>query len=219
MNSVAICMTLDAYVPSAFMVSFFKIKQKGSDFEVKAVITTQSILTDLAMETAVEKFLKTDCGWLLFIETDMSHPADAIERLLRHNLPVVGGVQTWKTKPFTPMVYRYRNKAFWGVGEDTQQKTGPYQAVDERELDGRLLQVDGIATGCLLVRRDVFEKIKRPWFSFREGTQDFYFCRKVLAEGFTIHCDSSVTCGHFTTIQITLEEHRRYKMAHRGEKC
>jgi GT2 family glycosyltransferase len=201
------------------MISYTKMKQKGPDFEVKNVITTYSILTQLAMESATEKFLKTDCDWLLFIETDMSHPEDTVERLLRHNLPVVSGVQTWKVKPFTPMIYRYRPQVLWGVGEDTQEKTGPYQAVDEKELNGKLLQVDGVATGCLLVKREVFEKIERPWFSFTEGTQDFYFCRKVLAAGYPIYCDSSVQCGHFTTIQITLEEHRRYKAAYGGKKA
>lgn len=212
-------MTLDAYIPSAFMVSFTQMKLKGNDFEVTHRITTQSILTQMAMESGTEQFLKTDCDWVLYIETDMSHPEDTVEKLLRHNLPVVSGVQTWKTKPFTPMIYRYRPKVLWGVGEDTQEKTGPYQAVDEKELDGKLLSIDGCATGCLLVKREVFEKIPRPWFSFTEGTQDFYFCRKVLAAGFPIYCDSSVQCGHFTTIKITLEEHRRYKTAYGGKKA
>ena len=220
MKTVCICMTLDAYVPSAFLVSFNKIKRNGPDFEVTNIITTQGILTHLAMEEATKIFLEdTKDDWLLYIETDMSHPADIVERLLSHNLPVVSGVQTWKSKPFTPMVYKYRPKVLWGIGDVPQVKTGPYEAIDERESNGGLLEVDGVPTGCLMVRRDVFEKIERPWFSFSEGTQDFYFCRKVHGAGYSIYCDSSVQCGHYTTIQITLEEHRRYKMAHRGEKC
>ncbi len=216
MKKVCIGVAMGENVSGNFFASFVGLEKKGDDFEANDITTSYCLKTDIALEALTEEFLKTDNEWMLFLETDMTHPKDTIAKLIRHNLPVVSGVQTWKTKPFVPMVYRYRPMVLWGQGKDTQWKTGPYQAIDDWK-DGDLLQVDGVPCGCLLVRRDVFEKIQRPWFSFEGGTQDLYFCKKVLAAGFTIHCDTSVDCGHFTTIKITMAEHRRYMKAHPEE--
>ncbi|GAI93114.1 unnamed protein product, partial [marine sediment metagenome] len=50
--------------------------------------------------------------------------------------------------------------------------------------------------GFLLVKREVFEKLPYPWFSFEKGGEDLYFCDKARENGFEIWADMSVLLGH-----------------------
>jgi len=206
-NKVCICITLDTYVPSPFLMSFIGMQRVGPDYDASSVIVTYGALTYDAMNQATEGFLRTDCTHLLFLESDMNHPNDTIPRLLKHDLPVVGGIQTFKVPPFVPMIYRYRREDEPASG--TRDDNGPYVPIGKWDR-GKLIEVDGIATGCLLVRRDVFEKVKRPWFTFAEGTQDLYFCRGIHDAGFKIYCDTSIECGHIGSVTVGVSDYLRY---------
>ncbi len=68
----------------------------------------------------------------------------------------------------------------------------------------RVEKHDALATGSMLIRRDVFtrlvdEGIVKPgrWFSVEEGgTEDLYFCRQVAKLGIDVCVDWSVHCAH-----------------------
>jgi hypothetical protein len=206
-KKVCLCITLDTFLPSPFFVSFVNMQRAGPGWEASNIIATRGVLTYQAMNQAAEGFLQTDCDYLLFLESDMAHPPDMIPRLLQHNLPVVGGIQTFKQPPFQPMIYQYKVEKL-PTEVDTQQDTGPYLAIEDWER-GKLIEVDGIATGCLMVKREVFERASRPWFTFAEGTQDFYFCRRVHEAGYKIYCDTSIECGHLALAMVGVADYFR----------
>jgi len=70
--------------------------------------------------------------------------------------------------------------------------------------------VEAIGTGCLLIKRHVFEKVKVPWFEYQwngdpDGkmiTEDLVFCEKAKKLGFKIYCDGTIKCGHVGSMII-----------------
>ena len=80
-----------------------------------------------------------------------------------------------------------------------------YCAVDFGKVDDtvRLLRVDVVGTGAILINRRVLEAVKSPFmYEFDEDGvavvgQDFGFCRKAKAAGFGIYVAPHVWCEHF----------------------
>ena len=69
--------------------------------------------------------------------------------------------------------------------------------------------------GCCLIKMEVFEKIKMPYFlwayyenknnkeqPFNWLGEDIYFCEKAKAAGFKVWLEPKVICSHFSTIPI-----------------
>jgi len=131
--------------------------------------------------------------FIVFFDTDVVPPPDTIMRLVSHDLPVVGGLYFMDKPPYWPLLFRKKSPIL--LVRPLYGETGQYDIVDNWE-PGELLKVDAIGMGCTAIRRDVLEKLKYPWFSFAEGTEDLFFCRKVRSLGIPIYCDTSIVCGH-----------------------
>jgi hypothetical protein len=77
-------------------------------------------------------------------------------------------------------------------------------AVQRHKVDGRMLdrifvlEVNGIAMGFAIFRKDIFKQVSKPWFDTASThTQDIFFCQKAKAEAgarFAVHC--GVLVGH-----------------------
>lgn len=85
--------------------------------------------------------------------------------------------------------------------------------------------VDGIATGCLFIKREVFDKLERPYFEFKydpitrqpiEG-EDIGFCLKMVKLGIKFFVDFSMVCKHYKN-NIDLLEINNYAMSY-AKKC
>jgi hypothetical protein len=81
-----------------------------------------------------------------------------------------------------------------------------------RWFDGPL-EVDGAGTGCMLIRRDVFEALGHPWFRWPEwideekGTlermsDDIDFCNRARDKGFKVVAHGNVRCGHIKQCDV-----------------
>ena len=158
--------------------------------------------------------------WVLFVDSDQRIPADVVDRLLAHNVSIVGTVISKK---------REAQVAVRPLADDLVPAPVPHlEALTSKENaitgagDGRrsarlrlggLQRVEAIGTGCLLVRREVFEQLPAPWFVAdrdgpTEGTcEDFSFCDKARAAGFPIYCDTSLVVGHLTVVAMTPTVH------------
>jgi hypothetical protein len=120
---------------------------------------------------------------LMFFDTDMIFPADALTRLLPHNKDIVGATYSKRMPPFHPLA----------VNEEGQQAN----------FVKGLHRVKSMPTGCLLISTNVFNKLSKPYFNLvAEGDQlrgeDYYFCEKARAAGFEIWCDGNLSAelGH-----------------------
>ena len=131
--------------------------------------------------------------WLLFVDSDVAPSFDAIERLMAHDRPIVGGV-----------VYER-----WPQRRPDGRIRFPIAAsMDGRKLDDpdvparmKLIPVTTVGMACTMIRRFVFEGLERPYFRCGQLnpeylTEDTEFCLRAAAAGFSTHLDCEVRAGH-----------------------
>ena len=126
----------------------------------------------------VRRFLEQDHQWLLFLDSDMLPPPDLAARLLAHNVDICGALYFNRGRPHDAMAV---------VGGRPLQ-----------EWDGSLVAADRVGTAAMLIRRRVLEQLAEPWF---EGNpedvgEDWHFCKKARAAGFSVHVDTATVVGH-----------------------
>ena len=132
-----------------------------------------------------------EAEYLFFVDDDMLFPPNALVKLLAHHEPIVGGLYFARQAPYLPIAYRHVEGNQWIA-------TTKYQA--------GLQVVDAIGTGCLLIRRDVLEKLERPYFEFSDRMgEDMYFCDKAKQLGYTVLLDGDVKCKHLAILEVTEE--------------
>lgn len=157
-------------------------------------------LVSRARNKIAEKFLKSTCKYLLFVDNDIYFTPDDIAKLRSYEKGLVGGVYFKKKLPFAPVA-----NSFLGTCPDTG-----------------LSYMNEIGTGFMMISRDVFEKIiemrgeelyYKPAGDEEEGTyydffrvgvnenrqylsEDYFFCQMVREAGFKVHLDIGMVVYH-----------------------
>lgn len=179
-----------------------------------------------ARNQMVRDFLDQDrAEWLWILDSDATFPPNALDCLLadadaterpiigalahqlrgktdEHYEPVMGddGLQV---REVLPTMYKLEYDSDGGY-------------VGYREVTGYTLglnEVDATGCHCLLVHRNVFEKIESPhpyrWFREDEiapetiAGEDIWFCVQARAHGFPIYVDTRLEAGHVKTTLLT----------------
>jgi GT2 family glycosyltransferase len=171
---------------------------------------------DDARNYLVECFKVSDAEYLLFADNDATWAPDAILRLLEHKLPMVCACMYTKPDDLMPMptIGRYIGKTPDGKSyyrfSDTAKEIVTYvrsvlsdtperNAICLPQDKNSLRSVDGVGMHFTLIRRDVINALKMPYFKNQHnsvGGEDFYFCRHVREAGFPIYYDLAVHTGH-----------------------
>lgn len=149
-----------------------------------------------ARNEAVVQAVQAKATHLMFIDSDMYFPPDGIERLLKHEKEIVGGLYFGRLHP-KPMAFRIK---------DNQSVS-----VDPRKEHG-LVEVDFIGTGFMLINMSVFQKLDPPFFSFSYHPEeiglpatgdkfapkgeDVFFCMYAKSKGVQVWCDADLKLGH-----------------------
>jgi len=170
----------------------------------------KAMAVDVARNYIVWEFLeRRECEWLLFVDRDAQLHPQTLMRLLSWGEPVVAALAFTKGVPVTPVVYKgwtgkgteYWIKVHdiheWLLAHREELCTHRGALVDPRPDDG-LYEVDFTGCHCLLVHREVLERMKVPWFRADERCrqEDRYFCEKARELGYRVWVDRSVVAGH-----------------------
>ena len=161
-------------------------------------------IIDGSREKAKQTAISNGAHWLFFCDTDLQIPPDTLQRLISHDKDIVGGLYVRRHNPPFNEMLKFRQDGLPGI---EPIRDGAY-------VPGSLVECDAIATGCMLIRTDVFEKIP-PWkltidgqnanpahFLWTENrlpngmSEDFAFCVKARQAGVRIFCDTSIICKH-----------------------
>lgn len=150
---------------------------------------------DVSREECVKTALQHKSDYLLFIDTDMSFPNDAITRLLAHQKDVVGGAYNEKHFPLTSTVKMSDGKGGF--------------------LDGELLPSEpfkcaAVATGFMAVNLKRMVQLMAPPFFAYETSQrlkleaklgrsgeDVAFCVRANNAGMEVWCDPTIPLKHW----------------------
>lgn len=133
---------------------------------------------------------------IYFMDYDVVPPNGTLHKLLRHNLPIVAGIYPMNT-----------GEPSWSF------KTGNGWQSKKDLLGNKLIKVTAVGGSTLLVKREVFEKIERPWFKIEykaiddEGKcydlgEDEYFSKKAIEAGYDLMVDPTIICKHYNYGEI-----------------
>lgn len=139
--------------------------------------------------------LNEGADYILWIDADMRFPKNTIDRLIKHNKPIVGVNATTRSIPVKATAKN--------LEIDFDRKENHWKPVSSKGKTG-LERVTSIGCGVMLVKREVFEKTPRPWFWFENLPgekllgEDVYFCIKAFDAGFETWVDHDLSneIGH-----------------------
>lgn len=127
-------------------------------------------------------------AWVLYVDSDSVMPYDTLPRLLSHDVEIVSAVVCERTPPWRVCAVRSLDPpARWSLMDLPREG---------------LVPVEAAGTGCLLVRRTVFERLGTPWFRCGQIIPDLLledteFCIRVKRElGIPTYLDAGCRVGH-----------------------
>lgn len=170
------------------------------------------IFHDHARNAYVEQFLKSDCDLMWFLDSDVIPPENVLDLVTEHG-------DKWKLAGAPYPVWMtpagYENKqVVYTVYRNTEHAK---MAACNIPMQGQDF-VDGIATGCIFIHREVLEKLSKPYFEFKyhpetrdivEG-EDLGFCKKTSELGYQFFIDYTMVCHHYK--KVSLVEVNNYAM-------
>ena len=148
---------------------------------------------------------KSDATHLLFVDADTVPSKNAIDLLLGMNVDIACGIVP---------VYK-ATKTFWNVMPVDESVAEGFMPKDSLTLSSKPLLVRKAGPACMLIKRNVLEKLSFPYFRndcekigsvtnflmrlpYTAG--DFYFCEQIMKAGFEIWAQPKVRCGHYSTL-------------------
>lgn len=163
------------------------IKDQGFEAAIKRIVASRNLLR--------KYFLENNYDYLLSLEQDVIPQPDAIERLLKHGKKIISGVYfnlqknlKGEIKPLAMLWSKIENDVGIHLSEEF--------VFDKPDL----YEVAACGLGCVLIAREVLEKIEfRAGQILEEGWDDMFFCKDAKALRYKIFADTSVFCQHVTT--------------------
>jgi hypothetical protein len=191
---VAICIPSMSSMCTDTALSLIALVQRATNLGIKVItINYQCCVISHSRNQLVVKALAFDnpkVTHILWVDSDMTVPQTALERLLSHDKDVVGSFYSRRTFPHTT--------AGCLIGTHDVAKGGLYPA-------------SLMPHGCCLVKRKVYETIKGPWYfehyddaqicegdDFGHVSEDSNFTTQCIKHGFEVFCDADLTfeTGH-----------------------
>lgn len=180
-------------IKPAFMNSLLNLQQylllrgvNGKPPILDLHLLSAASLLSAARQKAFDHAVSTNADYLLLLDDDMSFPNDIVDRLIKHDLDVVG--------------VNYVSK---GAGSRPTAQ-GADGVVYSREKTG-IEEVGYMAFGCALIKMAAVREIKGPHFEVcwvpDKGSylgEDAYFSEKLRWAGIKLHIDHDATheIGH-----------------------
>jgi hypothetical protein len=192
------------FVPSRFHWSWDKM-DKPVDFVRERFDHSYGCVR---LNQAVDKFLKSDCDTLTFMDIDQEYPRNYLRAMLHlaEKYPVIGPLiyNKWRWNNFPPLMcsenkYPFMSPPILGM-ENTGVQEVPY------------------AHNNMFYAREVLEKIEPPWFDLnlnetgtaRADSGDFRFNDKVKAAGYKIYVNTDIIVQHLVMINVDTRLHNKW---------
>lgn len=161
------------------------------------------MLVPYARERLAESCLEVGADYLFMIDDDMLAPPDIIHQLLKHDKDIVAALAFTRNPDHKPVIY----ETIEGFDKSVDQSYGMTRFVMNYPRN-TLVECDAVGFGAVLIKTDVFRKVKQPWFFGMERTgEDITLCIKARKAGFSVWMDTSIKMGHLGANCIITEEY------------
>ena len=175
----------DEYFDELKKAGFNVVKGPWHDGVIPRITASRNLLRDY--------MLKNNYDYYFSMDQDTIPPGNVIERLMKHDKDIVSGVyfnfHMVNGKPIEmPMVF-----------VDYDDETEMMKYVEMRQLaKPQLMNVSAFGMGCVLIKRQVMEKIPFRYDEKKGGFEDVFFCYDARKLGFGLYVDTNVRCDHIT---------------------
>jgi predicted O-methyltransferase YrrM len=167
----------------------------------------EGALIDSARNRIFRKAQTENADYLLFVDSDMVFPADALQKLINLDKDIASGVYFSRKAPHRPIVYEWTGK-----------KTGVHRNLVY--IPEEPFKVDSVGAGFLLISRkvldgwtpEVYQKHGRPFTRIlsddgKTGAdhlgEDTSFCLRCKELGYEVWADPTFTLGHRGSATVT----------------
>jgi len=160
-----------------------------------SVRVAEGLLPAWARNYLIDQFLKdSQAEYIFFVDSDTGIPPDALTKLVSAKKDIISGLYFGRVAPNNPIMKKVQKDEY---GKDRLLPVTDYP-------EG-IIEVDMVGAGCLLIHKDVFSKIKKPYFFSPsiDYTEDAHFCKEAKDMGYKIYVDTTVKCLHDTTISVS----------------
>jgi hypothetical protein len=155
----------------------------------------------------LEQALASGASHILWLDSDMRFPPDALLRLLRHQKPVVG--INYSKRRFPPEFVAIKRVP----DPEALDDFGEFLLTNEESTG--LAEVDAVGFGMVLMETEGMEALPdprhEPWFTYKQTKagqtigEDVYFCKYMLQERLKhrilVDQDLSWECAHIGSFQ------------------
>jgi hypothetical protein len=168
-------------------------------------VCVRRMFHDFARNMVVQDFLASDCDVLWFLDSDITPNKYVLDIMVLN-------WDKWQISGATYPVFMIPPG-----GDITEVVFTAYEKNPETgnlaptrvPKDGKQF-IDGLATGCLFIKREVFEKMEKPYFEFKYDSEtrnlvegeDLGFIRKANTLGYKFFTDFNFVCKHEKKVDL-----------------
>lgn len=199
--------TYDGRIGQATSESLWRLDRCGHEVDYKP---RQGYGCAMARNRIAADALNAKYDFVMMVDNDIELPQDALRNLLEHDADFAMGYYLNRyargEERFTTL---YKLGGGWEMYDAAELR-------DLRESGVRSVRVKGGGMGCALLRTEVFERVRFPWFewtdvsrekldkpdvygchdAFSSGGEDINFCNRCASAGIQVIADTRVACGH-----------------------
>jgi hypothetical protein len=213
---IAVAMATHDYVPARFAIDLAQMMMVTARYVPEDVELGVNMVLGTYVHSARQELLEAlidqEVTHVLWVDTDMTFPPDALIRLMEHRAPVVG--INYSKRGLPPEYVAIKRVGIPGEKLVTDENTAGLE------------EVEALGFGMVLMRADALRKLPPredgPWFNFDwlPGTrqwvgEDVHFCGLLREAGVTILVDHDLSkeCGHIGTFDYRLEGVKAWREA------
>lgn len=186
----------------SYMLRKLEAKYKDSIQLVYPEDCVHRIFHDFARNEIVEDFLKSDCDILFFLDSDIVPPPRYFDLITKC-------FDEWNVAGAAYPVFMDGKLVFTVYNYDSVRDC--MHIIDApRTATSKIEWVDGLATGCMMIKRKVFVEMQKPYFEFKykpesrelcEG-EDLGFCKKLMKLKYKTLTDFSQVGKHYKRVDL-----------------
>lgn len=164
-----------------------------------------SVLAE-ARQDSIKRAIEAGCEWIFSVDSDMRFPVNAIEGMMAHDKPVVAANCSKRKMPVGPTARR-KNAAF----NSDRESEAIWPDKDRHGLE----QAETVGFGVVLIKSEVFRKIRWPWFeqpwhidAERHVGEDIAFCARCAEAEIPIYIDHDLSWAvrHIGTYEYSMDD-------------